>query len=197
VKYDGAGQPQAVLEINRDVTERRLIEERIERLAHTDALTQLPNRLKLDERLAQAIETAQRHQGMLAVLFVDLDHFKQVNDRLGHDAGDQLLVEVAQRLKACVRDSDIVARLGSDEFVVVLTSLKNDAVVLPTTAKVLEALRQPFDIGPHKVHASCTIGVAMFPTHGEDARTLIKRADNAMYLGKSQGRGVVRFYVMD
>ena len=197
VKYGGNGQPQAVLEINRDVTERRLIEERIERLAHTDTLTQLPNRLKLDEKLTRAIETAQRHQGMLAVLFVDLDQFKQVNDTLGHDAGDQLLVEVAQRLKACVRDSDIVARLGSDEFVVVLTSLKNDAVVMPTTAKVLDALRQPFDIGVHKVQSTCTIGVAMFPSHGDDARTLIKRADNAMYLGKSQGRGVVRFYVMD
>ncbi len=197
LKYDSGGAPQAVLEINRDVTERRLIEERIERLAHTDALTQLPNRLKLDEKLSQAIEAAGRHQGMLAVLFVDLDQFKQVNDTRGHDAGDQLLVEVAQRLKACVRGSDIVARLGSDEFVVVLTSLKNDAVVLPTTAKVLEALRQPFEIGVHQVQSDCTIGVALFPTHGEDARTLIKRADNAMYLGKSQGRGVVRFHVMD
>lgn len=197
VKRDNRGEPLAVLEINRDVTERRLIEERIERLAHTDALTELPNRLKLDEKLAQAIETARRHQGMLAVLFVDLDEFKQVNDRLGHDAGDQLLVEVARRLKACVRESDIVARLGSDEFVVVLTSLKNDAVVLPTTAKVLESLRQPFDLGVHTVNSTCTIGVALFPLHGEDARTLLKRADNAMYLGKTQGRGVARFYVMD
>jgi len=197
VKRDSQGAPLAVLEINRDVTERRLIEERIERLAHTDALTELPNRLRLDEKLAQAIETARRHQGMLAVLFVDLDEFKQVNDRLGHDAGDQLLVEVARRLKACVRESDIVARLGSDEFVVVLTSLKNDAVVLPTTAKVLESLRQPFDIGVHTVNSTCTIGVALFPLHGEDARTLLKRADNAMYLGKTQGRGVARFYVMD
>jgi diguanylate cyclase (GGDEF)-like protein/PAS domain S-box-containing protein len=197
VKRDSQGAPLAVLEINRDVTERRLIEERIERLAHTDALTELPNRLRLDEKLAQAIETARRHQGMLAVLFVDLDEFKQVNDRLGHDAGDQLLVEVARRLKACVRESDIVARLGSDEFVVVLTSLKNDAVVLPTTAKVLESLRQPFDIGVHTVHSTCTIGVALFTLHGEDARTLLKRADNAMYLGKTQGRGVARFYVGD
>ena len=197
VKHDAAGKPVAVLEINRDVTERRLIEERIERLAHTDALTQLPNRLRLDEKLAQAIETAQRHQRMLAVLFVDLDQFKQINDRLGHDAGDQLLVEVAQRLKSCVRDSDIVARLSGDEFVLVLTSLMNDAVVGPTTAKVLEALRRPFDVGGQQVHSTCTIGVAMFPAHGQDARTLLKRADHAMYLGKSQGRDVARFYVMD
>jgi diguanylate cyclase (GGDEF)-like protein/PAS domain S-box-containing protein len=197
LKRDGSGTPQAVLEINRDVTERRLIEERIERLAHTDALTQLPNRLKLDERLGQAIETAQRHEGMLAVLFVDLDEFKRVNDTLGHDAGDQLLVEVAQRLKACVRDSDIVARLGSDEFVVVLTSLKNDAVVRPTAGKVLQALAQPYALGAHQVQAGCTIGVALFPVHGEDARTLLKRADNAMYLGKTQGRGQVRFHEGD
>lgn len=197
VKYDGAGRPQAVLEINRDVTERWLIEERVERLAQTDALTQLPNRLQLDGRLAQAIEMAQRHQGMLAVLFVDLDEFKQVNDRWGHDVGDQLLVQVAQRLTACVHDSDIVARLGSDEFVLVLTLLKNDAVVLPTTAKILETLRQPFDIGSHQVQVSCTIGVALFPTHGEDGRTLIQRADSAMRLGKAQGRGAVRLYVSD
>lgn len=197
VKFDGAGRPQAVLEINRDVTERRLIEERVERLAQTDALTQLPNRLQLDGRLTQAIEMAQRHQGMLAVLFVDLDEFKQVNDRWGHDVGDQLLVQVAQRLTACVRDSDIVARLGSDEFVLVLTLLKNDAVVLPTTAKILETLRQPFDIDSHQVQVSCTIGVALFPTHGEDGRTLIQRADSAMRLGKAQGRGAVRLYVSD
>jgi len=197
VKYSRTGEPQAVLEINRDVTERRLIEDHIERLTHTDALTQLPNRLKLDEKLAQAIETAQRHQGMLAVLYVDLDQFKQINDRLGHDAGDQLLVEVAQRLKACVRDSDVVARLGSDEFVVVLTSLKNDAAVLPTTAKMQEALREPLAIGGHTVQTTCSIGVAMYPTHGADARTLLKRADHAMFLGKAQGPGVVRFHAMD
>jgi diguanylate cyclase (GGDEF)-like protein/PAS domain S-box-containing protein len=197
VKRDSEGKPVAVLEINRDVTERRLIEEHIERLTHTDALTQLPNRLKLDEKLAQAIETARRHQGMLAVLFVDLDEFKQINDRFGHDAGDQVLVEVAQRLKASVRDSDIVARLGSDEFVVVLTGLKNDAVVLPPTSKLQEALREPFDIGGQQVQATCAIGVAMFPAHGDDARTLIKRADNAMFLGKTQGRAMVRFYTTD
>lgn len=194
VKYDDAGQPEAVLEINRDVTERRLIEERIERLAHIDALTQLPNRLRLDQQLRQALETARRHDGLVAVLFVDLDHFKQVNDRLGHDAGDQLLVEVARRLKACVRESDVVARLSSDEFVVVLTSLKSDSVVAPTAMKVQESLRQPFDIGVHKVYSACTIGVALFPQHGHDPRALLKHADNAMYLGKTQGRDVVRFF---
>lgn len=197
VKRNEAGQPVAVLEINRDITERRRIQERIERLAHSDSLTQLPNRLKLGDLLAQAIEAAQRHQGMLAVLFVDLDHFKQVNDNLGHDAGDQLLLEVARRLKSCVRDSDIVARLGSDEFVVVLTSLKHDAVVAPTAAKLQEALRQPYDIGAHRVQSSSTIGVSLFPAHGGEARTLLKRADNAMYLGKSQGRDVVRFFVIE
>jgi len=90
-----------------------------------------------------------------------------------------------------------VARLSGDEFVLVLTSLTNDAAVMPTTAKVLEALRQPFDIGGRQVHSTCTIGVAMFPSHGQDARTLLKRADHAMYLGKSQGRDVARFYVRD
>lgn len=197
VKYDDAGRPEAVLEINRDVTERRLIEERIERLALTDPLTQLPNRLRLDQLLRQALETARRHEGLLAVLFVDLDHFKDINDRWGHDAGDQLLVEVGQRLKACVRETDVVARLSSDEFVVVLTSLKNDAVVAPTTTKVQEALRQPFDVGVHKVYTACTIGVSIYPRHGDDPRVLLKHADNAMYLGKTQGRGVVRFFEGD
>lgn len=194
VKYDEAGRPEAVLEINRDVTERRLIEERIERLAHIDPLTQLPNRLRLDQLLRQALETAQRHDGLVAVLFVDLDRFKEVNDRWGHDAGDQLLVEVGQRLKACVRETDTVARLSSDEFVVVLTSLKNDAVVVPTAIKLQESLRQPFEIGVHKVYSACTIGVAVYPAHGADPRALLKHADNAMYLGKTQGRGVVRFF---
>ncbi len=194
MKNDNAGQPESVLEINRDVTERRLIEERIERLALTDPLTQLPNRLRLDQLLRQAIETARRHEGLLAVLFVDLDLFKQVNDRWGHDAGDQLLVDVGQRLRTCVRDTDIVARLSSDEFVVVLTSLKNDAVVAPTAAKVQEALRQAFDIGVHRVNTTCTIGVALYPRHGDDPRVLLKHADNAMYLGKTQGRDVVRFF---
>lgn len=197
VKYSGTREPLAVLEINRDVTERRLVEEHIERLTHTDALTQLPNRLQLETKLAQAIETARRHQGMLAVLLVDLDQFKVINDRLGHDAGDQLLVEVAQRLKACVRESDIVARLGSDEFVLVLAGLKDDAAVLPTTAKVLEALQKPFVIGGCTLHVSCAVGVAMFPLHGADARTLLKRADHAMFLGKLQGPGAVRFHAAD
>jgi diguanylate cyclase (GGDEF)-like protein/PAS domain S-box-containing protein len=195
VKYDSTGAPQAVLEINRDVTERRLIEEQIERLAHTDPLTQLPNRLRLEEKLAQAIETAQRHEAMLAVLLVDLDQFKQINDQLGHEVGDRLLVEVAQRLKSCVRDSDIVARLGSDEFAVVLTSLKNDAAVLSTTTKVQDALRQPLVIGAHTVAATGTIGVALFPAHGDDARALLKCADLAMYLGKLQDGNVVRYYM--
>lgn len=194
VKYGEHGEPKAVLEINRDVTERRLIEEQIERLAHTDALTQLPNRLRLEEMLARALETAQRHQTLLAVLFVDLDHFKRINDRLGHDSGDRLLVEVAQRLKSCVRDSDIVARLGADEFAVVLAGLKSQATVLSITAKVQEALRQPFELDGQAVQVTATIGVALFPSHGDDARALLRCADTAMYLGKLQDGDTVRFY---
>lgn len=195
LKYGNQGEAQAVLEINRDVTERRQIEQQIEQLAHMDPLTQLPNRSRLEEQLAQAIETAQRHEAMLAVLLVDLDQFKRVNDEFGHDIGDRLLVEVAQRLKSCVRDSDIVARLGSDEFAVVLTSLKKDAAVMATTAKVQEALRQPFAIGAHMVSATCTIGVSLFPAHGDDARSLLKCADSARYLGKLQDGDVVRYYM--
>lgn len=195
LKYGSDGQAQAVLEINRDVTERRLIEEHLERLAHTDPLTQLPNRIRLEEKLARALETAKRHGAMLAVLLLDLDRFKQINDQLGHDVGDRVLVEVAQRLKSCVRDSDIVARVGSDEFAVVLTSLKNEAAVMAATAKVQEALRQPLEIGAHAVSVTGTMGVALYPSHGDDARALLRCADIAMYQGKSQSGDAVRFYV--
>jgi diguanylate cyclase (GGDEF)-like protein/PAS domain S-box-containing protein len=195
LKYGNDGQAQAVLEINRDVTERRLIEEHLERLAHTDPLTQLPNRIRLEEKLARDIETAKRHGVMLAVLLVDLDRFKQINDRLGHDVGDRVLVEVAQRLKACVRDSDIVARVGSDEFAVVLSGLKNEAAVMAATTKVQEALRQALEIDTHSVSVTGTIGVALFPSHGDDARALLRCADVAMYLGKMQNGDVVRFHV--
>jgi len=194
LKRDAAGAPVAVLEINRDVTERRQVAAQIEHLAHHDPLTQLPNRLLLSRQLTQALEVAQRREGLAAVLLVDLDHFKKINDTLGHDAGDQLLVQVAQRLKSCVRDSDLVARLNSDEFVVVLTSLKHDAAVAPTAAKMLGALCQPYAIGAHTVQCDSTIGVALFPQDGEDWQTLVKNADTAMFLGKSQGRCTIRFY---
>ena len=194
LKRDASGAPVAVLEINRDVTERRQIAQQVEHLAHHDPLTRLPNRLQLAGRLDQALEAARRIGGVVAVLLVDLDHFKKINDSLGHDAGDELLVQVAQRLKSCVRDSDVVARLGSDEFVVVLTSLRDATVVAPTARKMLEVLAQPCQLGPHTVQCDCTIGVALSPQDGQDRQTLLRNADTAMFLGKSQGRGAVRFY---
>lgn len=192
LQRDANGAPQGVLEINRDVTERRRYEERIQRMAYTDALTQLPNRLGLEASLAQALEAAQRNRGALALFFVDLDRFKQVNDAFGHAAGDRLLVEVAQRLQSCVREVDLLARLGSDEFIVVLTSLKHDGVALPTAAKIQQTLRAELDLGSHRVRVDCSIGVACYPAHAQDAQALLRQADTALHLAKSQGGGLIR-----
>ncbi|MDR2188444.1 MAG: EAL domain-containing protein [Azonexus sp.] len=171
-----------------DITERKAAEERIEHLVHHDSLTGLFNRHNLETRLAQSLLLAHRSSHRVAVLFIDLDRFKEINDRFGHPVGDQLLIQVAQRLKNCVRESDIIARQGGDEFVVVLNRLQtpDDASVI--AAKILNALAQPYDIGEDRLHTSGSVGIATFPDDGEDAGTLMKHADVAMYYAKKQGR---------
>ena len=173
-----------------DVTEARQAEDRIRHLAHHDALTQLPNRVLLHGRLEQAMAAARREAGQLAMLFLDMDRFKDINDTLGHPVGDGLLVEVGQRLSALVRDSDIVARLGGDEFVLVLTGTGQDAARAgaAVAAKVLAELGRPYTVRGHELHSTPSIGIALFPADGEDADTLMKNADAAMYHAKSAGR---------
>jgi diguanylate cyclase (GGDEF)-like protein/PAS domain S-box-containing protein len=179
-----------------DISERKLAEERIYHLAHHDTLTGLPNRFSLHNRLTQAIVSVRRESRSLAVMFLDLDHFKAINDTLGHPVGDRLLIEVALRLKSCVRESDVVARLGSDEFVVVMTDI-GDApigVVSAMASKIQQRLTEPCVIDGRDLHATPSIGIAVFPSDGADADTLMKNADVAMYHAKSRGRHNYQFF---
>lgn len=167
--------------------ERKKSATRLQYLAQHDQLTSLPNRGLFHDRLRTALAAARRGQRQLAVLYLDLDRFKQVNDHHGHDVGDLLLREVAERIRQCVRESDTVGRIGGDEFVVLLddTSQADHAAVV--AAKIGAALRQPFELAGTRLQVSASIGIAHYPTHGEDARQLLRRADDAMYDAKRQG----------
>ncbi len=177
-----------------DITEQKATEERIRHLALHDALTGLPNRLDLQGRLEQAIVAARRGYQQVAVMFIDLDRFKQINDSHGHNIGDGLLVEVARRLKSCVREADVVARLGGDEFVVVLPDVGTSIEAGQVADKILAALGQPYRIEGLDLASSPSIGIAMFPHDGNDDETLMKKADVAMYRAKSGGRNNRQFY---
>ena len=179
-----------------DVTEAKQAEDRIRHLAHHDALTQLPNRQHLQGRLEQALAAARRDAGEVAMLFIDMDRFKDINDTLGHQVGDGLLVEVGRRLSALVRDSDIVARLGGDEFVLLLTGIGLDGAraAAAVAGKVLQALGQPYPVHGHTLHSTPSVGIALFPADGDDGQTLMKNADAAMYHAKASGRNNYQFY---
>ncbi|MGH8807814.1 MAG: two-component system response regulator [Noviherbaspirillum sp.] len=177
-----------------DLTERKLAEERIRYMADHDALTGLPNRALLQDRLHQALAHAQRGNTQVAVLFIDLDYFKHINDSLGHQVGDKLLQTVAERLHKCVREGDSVARLGGDEFVLVLT-LVNDSVDAALVArKVLDAVDASCHVGDHELHVAASIGISMYPEDGSDVDTLMRTADTAMYYAKEKGRGNYQFF---
>ena len=170
-----------------DVTASKLAEEKMHRMAHYDALTGLPNRPLFLDRLRLALVSAKRSKAPLAVMFGDLNRFKPVNDALGHDVGDALLKSVARRLKNSVRESDTVARVGGDEFVILLPAPGGGREMRKVADKVLESLRQPFDLSPHTVSISASIGLALYPEHGEDEAALIRNADLAMYVAKREG----------
>ena len=192
---DMNGRIQHFVAIKQDISERKLTEERVQHLAHHDQLTDLPNRALLSDRLAQAVAQARRDRGTLALMFLDLDQFKPVNDTLGHDIGDLLLKEVALRLQACVpRESDTVSRLGGDEFVILLAQMDKAADAVVVAGKVLAALERPFAIGTHAIGSSASLGIAVYPQHGEDVNRLLKNADTAMYHAKRAGRNCYRFF---
>ena len=176
------------------VDEKTRADERIEYLASHDSLTGLPNREMFNELLRYAISAAQRYQRRFAVLFIDLDRFKVINDSLGHDAGDVLLVEVASRLRGALRSSDVVARLGGDEFVVILEEAAERDDVERIALNLLSVLSEPLQLIGHECHTTASIGIAMYPSDGSDAQTLTKNADMAMYLTKEDGKNGVRFF---
>ena len=190
---DDAGKTKHYISIATDISARKSAEERIHYLAHFDLLTDLPNRVLLQDRMAQAIATAERDQEEIAILFIDLDRFKQINDSLGHPIGDRVLKTVAERLKRCIRDSDTGARLGGDEFVVVLpkTGAEGSAHV---AQKIQESLSEPFLIGTHKLSITPSIGMSIYPHDGTELHTLIKNADSAVYRAKELGRNNFQFF---
>ena len=180
-----------------DVTAARAAEEHIAFLAHYDVLTGLPNRAQWNERIQRELRKASRGQGKLAVLFLDLDHFKSINDTLGHQVGDHLLATVARLLREGLRESDFFARLGGDEFVVLLVDLERTEDAAIVARKLIELLRAPLMIDGHELMVSTSVGIAIYPEDGRDASTLLKHADTAMYSAKSQGRNTYCYFRAD
>jgi len=180
-----------------DFTERKQAQEQIRQLAYFDTLTGLPNRTLIHDRINEAIALARRQGRTVAVLFVDLDRFKPINDTMGHEAGDRVLRMVGVRLEGCVRASDTVARLGGDEFLVALTSIDSHYQAAPVARKILDTLAEPYDIDGREVFVGASIGVGLFPDDGDGSTDLIRKADMAMYSAKEEGRHTFRFYSAD
>jgi len=191
---DTNGQLTHYVAIFSDISERKAAQDKIEYLAHHDALTGLPNRLLLYDRFAQAAAHADRTHNKVALLFLDLDRFKTINDSLGHPVGDKLLQTLAQRLQACIRESDTISRQGGDEFVVIVTDLRDVDTVASIAQKILEQVGQPVDINGHTLNASFSIGISLYPDDGADFDTLLKKSDTAMYHAKEAGRNAYRFF---
>jgi len=173
--------------VARDITKHKQLLEQLQHIAFYDPLTQLPNRALFDDRLQQSLARARREQGMLALCFVDLDKFKEVNDRYGHAAGDLCLKKVAELLLYSVRETDTVARLGGDEFVIIMDAVTEQSAVLNTLQHLLIKLQQHFLFEQHRLQLSASIGIALFPLHGQDQVSLLAAADRAMYKAKHAG----------
>ena len=188
------GRPERYVSVFHDITELRRNEERIRHLAFHDPLTGLPNRVLLHDRLAQAIASARRDNEPLGLMFIDLDRFKAINDSFGHDSGDGLLKQVADRLKNCLRKSDTVARMGGDEFVVLLRRVEMPLNYGLVAQNIIASLSEPVSLRGHAMQVGASIGIACFPDDGIDAVDLMKHADAAMYAAKAAGRGTYRFF---
>ena len=191
---DGSHPVNRYVAVFHDITELHLKDEHIRHLAFHDPLTNLPNRALVQDRLQHAIERARRENARLAVLFIDLDRFKLVNDSLGHDIGDRLLMEVSRRLTDCLRKSDTIARLGGDEFLVLLTDFENLGEIAEVADKVIRRVGEPMTLNGHEVRIGASIGIALYPDDGDDLTALMKGADTAMYRAKEACRNSYRFH---
>ncbi|MEO8332370.1 MAG: diguanylate cyclase, partial [Gallionella sp.] len=180
-----------------DISDRKSAEERMQHLAHYDVLTDLPNRALFSDRLQQGIAQAKRDKTRMALMFLDLDKFKPINDKLGHAVGDLLLKEVAKRLLNCVRESDTVSRIGGDEFVVLLPTIEAELDAMLVADKILHSLDQPFDLAGHSMDISVSIGLVVYPEHGSDERAITKNADIAMYYAKASGGNNAKLFRAD
>lgn len=194
VSHMRIGEQRRYVDALHDLTLRKENENKILHLATHDSLTGLPNRMLLQDRIQQAIARAQRHPGLLAVMFVDLDNFKTINDSLGHDIGDSLLKSVAERIARCIRDEDTVARQGGDEFIVVLDELNDPKDAADIAKKILDALGKPYSIGERELHTGASIGIAVYPMDGQRVDELLKNSDTAMYHAKDAGRNNFQFF---
>jgi diguanylate cyclase (GGDEF)-like protein/PAS domain S-box-containing protein len=195
--HDRGGQVTGAVIVFHDVTQALAMSQRMSHLAHHDYLTDLPNRLLFNDRLAQALAAACRHEEQLAVLFIDVDRFKHINDSLGHAIGDQLLLSVAERLAASVRGSDTVSRQGGDEFVILLSTISHAEDAAVSAVKILTALSKPHHVKEHELQITLSIGIAVFPDDGNDAETLVRHADIAMLSAKDNGRNNYQFFKSD
>jgi len=194
VVRNGDGSAQRYIAIFTDISERRAGEERVRWLAQHDVLTGLANRNLLTERIESALRRARRYGQRVALLMVDLDDFKEVNDRLGHRAGDAVLAEVGLRISALVRDTDTVARLGGDEFAVLLPDQRAGADVDRVAHSIVQAIARPFQVHDETAHIGASIGIAIHPKHGTDIESMLHAADEAMYRVKAAGRGGVAYH---
>jgi len=193
-QYDTYGAPTRSLGTLQDITERKKAEEHILFLAHHDALTKLPNRLLFCERFEQALFQAHRDQRCVALIFLDLDGFKLINDSLGHPVGDTMLREVAKRLSHTLREVDILARHGGDEFLIALTNISSPEIASEITEKILKSIRKPFELEGHHLGTSSSIGISIYPNDGDEFDILLRKADIAMYAAKEVGRDTYRFF---
>ena len=180
--------------VGRDITELKLAEKRLQHLATHDGLTDLPNRVAFGQFLGLELARALRYRRKLAVLFIDLDGFKQINDRLGHAAGDTLLKEMSRRLSECLRDSDIVARLGGDEFAVLLQEMREAVDAAAAARKILAAVLEPMRLQEQECRVTASVGICMYPADAQDEQALMMKADIAMYRAKEQGKNNFQFY---
>lgn len=191
IRNHDSGDVHELICVSRDISERKRVEERIEHQAYHDALTGLPNRSLFQDRVTMAMARSRRTGKSLAILFLDLDYFKDINDTFGHTAGDRLLQEIAARLRVSVRDEDTVARIGGDEFLILLVEVGSEEDARAVADKLLTAMQAPVEVGGRRIRATGSVGMALFPANGEDPDALVEAADRAMYQAKSQGRNTV------